>query len=175
TLGSENSQSFLSDLYHVKFADLPTSKKKCYNQLSRKKRPVLIICENVEATDNIWNELIRNGVPPDTIEKYRSDGDNIEERFRKTPATTDPEVNKQGGLHIILNYPPENVRVEEQVFGRTARNGAVGTGQFILQVDKFVYEHMYELDQYPTDQRKLKVEELADIILEREKINRGNK
>ncbi|CAF4157981.1 unnamed protein product [Rotaria magnacalcarata] len=196
TLGSENSQSFLSDLYYVKFADLSTSKKKCYNQLSNKvafeysdwldlitkesikigkKRPVLIVCENVEATDNIWNELIRNGVPPHTIEKYRSDGDNIEERFRKTPATTDPEFNKQGGLHVILNYPPENVRVEEQVFGRTARNGAVGTGQFILQVDKFVYEHMYELDQYPTDQRKLKVEELADIISEREKINRGNK
>ncbi|CAF4628268.1 unnamed protein product, partial [Rotaria magnacalcarata] len=53
-----------------------------------KKRPVLIVCENVEATDNIWNELIRNGVPPHTIEKYRSDCDNIEERFRKTPATT---------------------------------------------------------------------------------------
>ncbi|CAF1685002.1 unnamed protein product [Rotaria magnacalcarata] len=196
TLGSENSQSFISDLYYVKFADLSTSKKKCYNQLSNKvafeysdwldliakesikigkKRPVLIVCENVGATDNIWNELIRNGVPPLTIEKYRSDGDNIEERFRKTPATTDPEVNKQGGLHVILNYPPENVRVEEQVFGRTARNGAVGTGQFILQVDKFVYEHMYELDQYPTDQRKLKVEELADIILERENINRDNK
>ncbi|CAF2017374.1 unnamed protein product [Rotaria magnacalcarata] len=178
TLGSENFQSFISDLYYVKFADLSTSKKKCYNQLSNKvafeysdwldliakesikigkKRPVLIVCENVGATDNIWNELIRNGVPLLTIEKYRSDGDNIEERFRKTPATT------------------ENVRVEEQVFGRTARNGAVGTGQFILQVDKFVYEHMYELDQYPTDQRKLKVEELADIILERENINRDNK
>ncbi|CAF5074017.1 unnamed protein product, partial [Rotaria magnacalcarata] len=78
TLGSENSQSFLSDLYYVKFADLSTSKKKCYNQLSNKvafeysdwldlitkesikigkKRPVLIVCENVEATDNIWNEL----------------------------------------------------------------------------------------------------------------------
>ncbi|CAF4662296.1 unnamed protein product, partial [Rotaria sp. Silwood2] len=214
TLGSENSQSFLSDLYHVKFADLPTSKKKRYIQLSSKvafeysdwldliakesieigkKRPVLIICENVEATENIWNELIRNGVPPHTIEKYQKDGDNIEERFRKTPATigdiiiatnkggrgtdihVNPEVNEQGGLHVILSYLPGNVRVEEQAFGRTARNGAVGTGQFILQVDKSVYEHMYELDQYPTDKRKLKVEELADVILEREKINRDNK
>ncbi|CAF4792258.1 unnamed protein product, partial [Rotaria magnacalcarata] len=51
---------------------------------------------------------------------------------RGTDIYVDPEVNKQGGLHVILNYPPENVRVEEQVFGRTARNGAVGTGQFIL-------------------------------------------
>ncbi len=30
TLGSENSQSFLSDLYQVNFVDLPTSKKKLF-------------------------------------------------------------------------------------------------------------------------------------------------
>ncbi|CAF5213886.1 unnamed protein product, partial [Rotaria magnacalcarata] len=92
TLGSENSQSFLSDLYRVQFADLPTSRKKSYFQLPSKvsfeygdwldliakesieqarERPVLVICENVEATENIWNELIRHGVPPHRIEKYR--------------------------------------------------------------------------------------------------------
>ncbi|CAF2922828.1 unnamed protein product [Rotaria sp. Silwood2] len=104
TLGSENSQSFLADLYNVQFADLPTSRKKSYYRFPSKAsfehedwldsiaresiqqvkiRPVLIICENVESTENIWNELIRHGVPPHTIAKYRRDGNNIEERFRK--------------------------------------------------------------------------------------------
>ncbi|CAF5149876.1 unnamed protein product, partial [Rotaria sp. Silwood1] len=170
TLGSQNSQSFLSDLYNVQFADLPTSRKKYYYQIpskiafeyndwldliaketieQAKERPVLIICENVEATENIWAELIRYGVAPHTIAKYRRDGDNIEERFRKKPATvgdiiiatnkgergTDIHVNSsmnvKGGMHVILGYLPKNVRIEEQAFRRTARNGAAGTGQFI--------------------------------------------
>jgi preprotein translocase subunit SecA len=92
TLGSENSQSFLADLYNVQFADLPTWRKKCYFQIPSKvafeysawldliaketieqsqKRPVLIICENVEATENIWSELIRHSISPHTIAKYR--------------------------------------------------------------------------------------------------------
>ncbi|CAF4444581.1 unnamed protein product, partial [Rotaria magnacalcarata] len=196
------------------FADLPTSRKKSYFQLPSKvsfeygdwldliakesieqarERPVLVICENVEATENIWNELIRHGVPPHRIEKYRRDGDNVEERFRQQPATVgdiiiatnkggrgtdihvDSHVNSNGGMHVILSYLPENVRVEEQAFERTARNGAAGTGQFILQVEKSIYENMYELNQYPDNQRQKKLEDLSDIILEREKIQRDNK
>ena len=75
----------------MNFVDLPTSKKKSFYQLPSqvaieyndwleliaketieqvKQRPVLIICENVEATENICNELIRHNVSPHTIEKY---------------------------------------------------------------------------------------------------------
>ncbi|CAF3674935.1 unnamed protein product [Rotaria sp. Silwood1] len=214
TLGSENSQNFLSDLYQVQFAHLPTSKKKCFYQISNQvsieygdwldliaretiekatKRPVLIICENVESTENIWNELIRHGVPPHTIEKYRRDGDNVEDRFQKKPATigdiiiatnkggrgtdihVDEKVNRHGGMHVILTYLPENVRIEEQAFGRTARNGAQGTGQYILLVDKSTYEDIYELNQLTHSQRKMKLETLSDVIIEREKISRDNK
>ncbi|CAF4256915.1 unnamed protein product, partial [Rotaria sordida] len=210
TIGSENSQSFLSDLYRVRFAHLPTSKEKCFHQISNhisieygdwldliakesikqaKTRPVLIICENVETTENIWNELIRNSVPPHTIEKYRRDGDNVEDRFAKKPATkgdiiiatnkggrgtdihVDEKVNSHGGMHVILTYLPENVRIEEQSFGRTARNGAQGTGQYILLVEKSTYE----LNQLPHSQRKMKLETLSDVIIEREKISRDNK
>ncbi|CAF5088707.1 unnamed protein product, partial [Rotaria sp. Silwood1] len=129
TLGSQNSQSFLSDLYNVQFADLPTSRKKYYYQISSKvafeyddwldviaketiekakERPVLIICENVEATENIWGELIRYGVAPHTIAKYRRDGDNIEERFRKQPATAGDIIiaTNKGGRGTDIHVDP---------------------------------------------------------------------
>ncbi|CAF1411613.1 unnamed protein product [Adineta steineri] len=214
TIGSENSQNFLSDLYQLQFAYMPTSKEKYFYQRDNKisidygdwldliaretiekakKRPVLIICENVESTENIWNELIRHSVPHHTITKYRRDGDNVEERFQKKPATigdiiiatnkggrgtdihVDPHVNKDGGMHVILSYLPENIRVEEQAFGRTGRNGAQGSGQFILLVDKSMYEEMYELNQYTKEEKRIKLENLAEIIIEKEKIHRDNK
>ncbi|CAF1265520.1 unnamed protein product [Didymodactylos carnosus] len=77
-------------------------------------------------------------------------------------------------MHVILSYLPENVRVEEQAFGRTARNGAQGTGQFILLVDKSIYEEMYDLNQYTNEQKQNKLENLADAIIEKEKILRDN-
>ena len=37
-----------------------------------------------------------------------------------------------GGLHVILTYLPASGRVEQQVFGRSARQGQAGSGQMML-------------------------------------------
>ncbi len=50
---------------------------------------------------------------------------------RGTDIKTD-EIEKNGGMHVIVTFMPSNERVEEQAFGRTARQGKRGTGQMIL-------------------------------------------
>ena len=182
TLGSEESQQFIADLYNVRFAKLPTSKPKQIDSLPplvavrktdwlelvaetaatiMKDRAVLIICESVDLVEEIQNVRMKHLVSPHKIKTYARDSDNIERHFAEYPASadnviiatskggrgTDIQVDKEtyikGGMHVILTYMPTNDRIEEQAFGRTARNGAPGSSQFIIQVDEKEYDTLY--------------------------------
>ena len=41
-------------------------------------------------------------------------------------------VKKCGGLHVVISFVPENVRVEAQAWGRAARQGDPGSGRFVI-------------------------------------------
>uniref|UniRef100_A0A0P5APT5 Helicase c-terminal domain containing protein n=1 Tax=Daphnia magna TaxID=35525 RepID=A0A0P5APT5_9CRUS len=51
---------------------------------------------------------------------------------RGTDIKISDQLKANGGLHICLTFLPKNERVEEQAMGRSARNGAPGSGIFIL-------------------------------------------
>ncbi|XP_077323136.1 uncharacterized protein LOC143956836 [Lithobates pipiens] len=110
---------------------------------------VLVVCEDVKTAEKVQCQLInlRSISNPDKITMYtRSDKHNVEAKTfqpgevilatnlggRGTDIKVTEEVNKSGGLSVILTHFPSNRRVEKQIFGRTSRRGNPGMVQMVL-------------------------------------------
>lgn len=46
---------------------------------------------------------------------------------------TSKELEKNGGLHVLVGFCPDNERVREQAFFRTSRQGNFGTAQLVVR------------------------------------------
>ena len=55
---------------------------------------------------------------------------------RGTDIKITEELRQANGLHVCLTYLPNNIRIEQQAFGRAARSGDKGSGQLIIMDTK---------------------------------------
>ena len=146
TLGSENARKVLKDVYKVELINVPQLRQKQYIEFptkvapnetkwmqeicsatlleTRKERGVLIICETIDQANIIGERLKAKYRPSAIIIATNLAG-------RGTDIQTEA-IEENGGLHVIVKFMPTNQRVEDQAFGRTARQGKRGTGQMIL-------------------------------------------
>jgi len=118
-------------------------------------RAVLIICETIKDLDKIAEDFkLFKQIFPDVQFEVNTFRDEDESKItqkklqpcdiiistniagRGTDFKTVPQVETNGGLHVILTFCPTNQRVEDQAFGRTARQGNSGTAQIILIYDE---------------------------------------
>ena len=114
-------------------------------------RAVLIIAESIVQAKNIHESLSSN-FNISRLKLYtRTDNDeamNIAANVnvgdvivatniagRGTDLKTSLQLEKNGGLHVIVSYLPMNLRVEQQAFGRTSRQGNDGTAELVLNAE----------------------------------------
>ncbi|CAF3812652.1 unnamed protein product, partial [Rotaria sp. Silwood1] len=113
-----------------------------------RRRAVLVICENIASLEKIAATIRQKFQSNRNCNIYTYDrayrkfekselnpGDIIiatNIAGRGTDLTIDKLLEANGGLHVILSYIPGNLRVQQQVFGRTARGGKRGTGVYIV-------------------------------------------
>ncbi len=118
-----------------------------------KGRAALVICETINKVRAVEDALKKANIH--NVSCYtRSDNDEsavISEKIgakkviaatnlagRGTDISTTDEVEKNGGLYVCVTFMPSNLRIEDQAFGRTSRQGNKGSAQLIVNKQETV-------------------------------------
>jgi preprotein translocase subunit SecA len=135
----------LNDIEHL------ASLQEAIQEQSNKARAVLVICQTIKFAQALEASLNENPDLQGKISSYCTADVGEEAIFeraigsgeiiiatnlagRGTDIKTTAEVETAGGLHVILTFLPQNLRVEEQAFGRTSRQGNNGSAHMVINL-----------------------------------------
>ncbi|XP_063043369.1 protein translocase subunit SecA-like [Engraulis encrasicolus] len=121
----------------------------------RGERAVLVICETINRAKTI-EKAITNSLSDQSIHIKVYTNSNLDSTEitgrplqprdviiatnlagRGTDLKVSQEVNASGGLFVLQTFLPLNIRVENQAFGRSGRQGNPGSAQLIMCFDHF--------------------------------------
>jgi preprotein translocase subunit SecA len=118
-------------------------------------RAVLVGTRSVEASEELSSLLDARGIAH-TVLNARQDNAEAEAvaqagqsghitvatnmAGRGTDIKLDPEVEQRGGLHVILTEFHESSRVDNQLFGRSARQGNPGSVEAIISLEDSLFQ-----------------------------------
>ncbi|CAF0891538.1 unnamed protein product [Adineta ricciae] len=159
-----------------------------YIESKIQQRAVLVICETRLDAMQIRKTLIEKDKQLERMIKLYTRSDNDERRAveyvldcgeiiiatnlagRGTDIETTHNVERNGGLHVLLTFLPMNTRVEQQAFGRTSRQGKRGTAQLIvlsLVPNETSDGHVQALKKTRDEKEQSQIERTKSIDLKR--------
>ncbi len=115
--------------------------------LIAKKRPTLLLFESIQESVDFATFLQGKGIYHQLLNERQAEHEDFiiaragtqgmvtvatNTAGRGTDITLHPKSLEHGGLHVIFTFYPQNDRVEEQGFGRAARQGQSGSARMIL-------------------------------------------
>ena len=114
-------------------------------QVLNEKRSVLLICNSIKSGEKFYQLIKQNNII--NVKKYfTEEHKKIEKEIlypnyiiiatnlagRGTNLKISEDLEKAGGLHVIVSFLPLNQRVEDQNYGRAGRNGQKGSYSLIF-------------------------------------------
>lgn len=114
-------------------------------QMAKRRSAVLVICQSIRVVCDLKRMLLEKGWQHSRILTYaegaESECDAIKGQIPDDVVILATNLAGRGTdlkmvdgvmLHVLVTFMPPNLRVQQQAFGRTARQGQPGTAQLIL-------------------------------------------
>ena len=123
-------------------------------KIRKKRRPILVLLLTIEETIEFSNRLKKEGInnlvindiqkeKEDFIILYAGKSGNVVVATNAAGRGTDIILSQDslnsGGLHVIIGFYPENIRVEYQGIGRAGRQGQVGSAHVLFSKDENIF------------------------------------
>ncbi len=142
-------------------------------------RSIVIFCDSISSVKLFHDFLKRKQLVPEeklhaytrdyqkfTFESENLKGGHIIVSTNLAGRGTDIKLSKSLrdnlGLHICLTYLPENLRIEEQAFGRSARKGEPGSGILIL-LDQNSPIHQGKIFEMKTERNRKESNHISEL------------
>ncbi|EDL64349.1 accessory Sec system translocase SecA2 [Bacillus sp. SG-1] len=176
-----NKPTIRVDFQDLIYNDLPSKLERIMEevkQLNKSGRPVLIGTTSIEQSEKIAEEFTKNGIPFELLNAKTEEQEaqiiaKAGQKGKVTIATNmagrgtdiaiDTEVRDLGGLHIIGTDRHESRRIDNQLRGRSGRQGDPGSTQFILSMDDRIITY-YDDEDVRKWKKKVKTDTTGLIL-----------